>query len=180
MPCGMIAAATAAPPSVSIAAMLHDLRFALRVLLKNRAFTAVVVVTMALGIGVNTAIFTIVNSVLFKGMPFPNPQEIAFVSSNRGGISYPDFSDFREQGRSLKGLGAFNFMPSDLSDGDAAAERVTGAQITANTFLLLGAVPVIGRDFTEADEQPGAAPVVLLSYSLWQSRYAGAADILGR
>ena len=128
--------------------MLHDLRFALRVLLKNRAFTAVVVVTMALGIGANTAIFTIVNSLLFKGMPFPNPSEIAFVSSNRGNISYPDFLDYREQSRSFKGFGAFANMGADLSDGDAAAERVNGARITANTFSLLGAVPLIGRDVT--------------------------------
>src|SRR5688572_19313255 len=132
--------------------MLHDLRFALRVLLKNRAFTAVIVVTMALGIGVNTAIFTIVNSVLFKGMPFPNPGEIAFVSSNRGGISYPDLLDFREAGRTFKGLGAFNNPGADLSDGDAAAERVSGARLTANTFSLLGATPLIGRDFTAEDE----------------------------
>ena len=160
--------------------MLHDVRFGLRVLLKNRAFTAVVVVTMALGIGVNTTIFTIVNAVLFKGMPFPNPGEIAFVSSNRGAISYPDFTDFREQSRSFKGLGAFTNLAADLSDGDAAAERVSGARITANTFSLLGATPLVGRDFTAEDEQRGAAPVALLSYGLWQARYSGAADILGR
>jgi predicted permease len=160
--------------------MLHDLRFGLRVLLKNRAFTAVIVVTMALGIGVNTAIFTIINSVLFKGMPFPNPGEIAFVSSNRGGISYPDFIDFREQSRSFKGFGAFANLGADLSDGDAAAERVTGARITANTFSLLGTTPLIGRDLTPDDERPGAAPAVLLSYGLWQTRYSGDAAILGR
>ena len=160
--------------------MLHDLRFALRVLLKNRAFTAVVVVTMALGIGVNTAIFTIVNAVLFKGMPFPDPQEIAFVSSNRGGISYPDFIDFREQSRSFKGFGAFANLGADLSDGSSAAERVNGARITANTFSLLGTVPLIGRDFTSEDESRGAAPVVLLSYGLWQTRYSADAGILGR
>jgi putative ABC transport system permease protein len=160
--------------------MLHDLRFALRVLLKNRAFTAVVVVTMALGIGVNTAIFTIVNAVLFKGMPFPNPGEIAFVSSNRGGISYPDFIDFREQSKSFKGLGAFIGLPADLSDGNTAADRVSGARLTANTFSLLGAQPLIGRDFTVADEQLGADPVALLSYGLWQSRYQGDRDILGK
>src|SRR6185503_18919050 len=159
--------------------MLHDLRFALRVLLKNRAFTAVVVVTMALGIGVNTAIFTIVNSVLFKGMPFPNPGEIAFVSTDRG-VSYPDFADYREQSRSFKGLGAFNNLGADLSDGDSAAERVAGARITANTFSLLGAVPLIGRDFTPADEELGNPPVALLSYGLWQTRYSGDPDILGR
>jgi hypothetical protein len=112
--------------------MLNDLRFALRVLRKNRAFTAVVVVTMALGIGVNTAIFTIVNSVLFKGMPFPNPGEIAFISTNRG-VSYADFIDYREQSRSYKGLGAFTNMGADLSD-DAAAERVTGAHHREHVF----------------------------------------------
>jgi len=160
--------------------MLNDLRFALRVLWKNRAFTAVIVVTMALGIGVNTAIFTIVNAVVFKGMPFDNPQELAFVSSSQGLISYPDFTDIRERSRSFKGLGAFTFMPADLSDGEAAAERVTGNRITANTCSLLGAAPLIGRDFSPADEQRGAPPVALLSYGLWQARYNGDGNILGK
>ena len=160
--------------------MLHDLRFGLRVLLKSRAFTAVIVVTMALGIGVNTTIFTIVNAVVFKGMPFDKPAEIAFLSSNRGGISYPDFADFREQARSFRGLGAFNNLPADLSDEDTDAERVTGARVTANTFSLLGTQPLLGRDFTPADEQFGAEPVALLSYALWQNRYNGAGDILGK
>jgi putative ABC transport system permease protein len=158
--------------------MLHDLRFGLRVLLKNRAFTAVVVATLALGIGVNTTIFTIVNAVVFKGMPFDNPGEIAFLSSNRGGMSYPDLVDFREQARSFKGLGAFNNLQADLSDGATEAERVTGARITANTFSLLGTQPLLGRDFTQADEQRGAAPVALLSNALWQNRYNGDGDIL--
>jgi predicted permease len=160
--------------------LLHDLRFGLRVLLKSRGFTAVVVLTLALGIGVNTAIFTIVNTVVFKGMPFDNPGEIAFVSSNRGGISYPDFIDFREQSRSFKGLGAFSNLAADLSDADAAAERVSGARVSANTFSLLGTRPLIGRDFTEADEQRGADPVALLSHGLWQARYGGDNSILGR
>jgi len=160
--------------------MLHDFRFGLRVLLKNRAFTAVVVATLALGIGVNTAIFTIVNAVVFKGMPFDNPQEIAFISSNRGGISYPDFIDFRDQARLLKGVGAFTGYGADLSDGDVAAERVGGARITPNTFSLLGTTPLIGRDFARADEQRGAAPVVLLSYGLWTTRYGSDAGIVGK
>jgi len=160
--------------------MLHDFRFGLRVLLKNRAFTAVVVATLALGIGVNTAIFTIVNAVVFKGMPFDNPQEIAFISSNRGAISYPDLIDFRNQARLLKGLGAFGGYGADLSDGDVAAERVGGARITTNTFSLLGTTPLLGRDFTPADEQRGAAPVVLLSYGLWTTRYGSDAGIVGK
>jgi putative ABC transport system permease protein len=159
--------------------MMNDLRFGLRVLLKNRGFTAVVVLTLALGIGVNTAIFTIVNSVVFKGMPYDEPQEIAFVSSNRGGISYPDLVDFRES-TSFRQLGAFTNLPADLSDGDTAAERVTGAAITANTFSLLGTQPLIGRDFSADDEQPGAERVTLLSYGLWQARYGGDNGILGR
>ncbi|HEX7235650.1 MAG TPA: ABC transporter permease [Gammaproteobacteria bacterium] len=160
--------------------MLHDLRFGLRVLLKNRAFTAVVVAILALGIGVNTAIFTIVNAVVFKGMPFDNPQEIAFISSNRGNISYPDFADFRDQARLLKGLGAFGGFGADLSDGDVAAERVGGARITTNTFSLLGTTPLIGRDFTPADGQRGAEPVALLSYGLWTTRYGSDAGIIGK
>src|SRR5262245_11792943 len=160
--------------------MLHDLRFGLRVLLKNRAFTAVVVAILALGIGVNTAIFTIVNAVVFKGMPFPNAQELAFISSNRGGISYPDLIDLRDQARLLKGLGAFTGFGADISDGDAAAERVTGARVTANTFSLLQTTPLIGRDFAPADAERGAAPVVLLSYGLWTTRYGSDAAILGK
>jgi putative ABC transport system permease protein len=160
--------------------MLNDLKFALRVLLKSRGFTAVVVLTMALGIGVNTAIFTIVNAVVFKGLPFENPGEIAFLSSNRGGISYPDLEDIRQQARSFRGLAAFNNLPADLSDGDTNAERVSGARITANSFSLLGTQPLIGRDFTPADEQRGAEPVALLSYALWQNRYGGDGNILGK
>ena len=160
--------------------MLHDFRFGLRVLLKNRAFTAVVVATLALGIGVNTTIFTIVNAVVFKGMPFDNPEELSFISSNRGGISYPDLIDFREQGRLFKGLGAFTGYGADISDGDAAAERVTGARITANTWSLLGTQPLLGRDFSPEDEKRGAEPVVLLSYGLWTTRYGSDAGILGK
>src|SRR5262245_14276947 len=160
--------------------MLHDFRFGLRVLLKNRAFTAVVVATLALGIGVNTTIFTIVNAVVFKGMPFDNPQELAFISSNRGAISSPDLMDCRERGKLFKGLGAFGGLPADLSDGEVAAERVNGARITTNTFSLLGTTPLIGRDLTPADEQRGAAPVVLLSYGLWTTRYGSDAGILGK
>jgi len=159
--------------------VLHDLRFGLRVLRKSRGFTAVIVVTLALGIGVNTVIFSIVNAVVSKGMPYDDPQEIAFVSSNRGGISYPDLVDFRES-RSFRGLGGFTNLPADLSDGDAAAERVPGATVTANTFSLLGSQPLLGRGFAEADEQPGAAKVVLLSHGLWQARYGGDNGIVGR
>jgi putative ABC transport system permease protein len=159
--------------------MMHDLRFGLRVLLKSRGFTAVVVLILALGIGVNTAIFTIVNAVVSKGMPYDDPQEIAFVSSNRGGVSYPDLLDFRES-RSFRGLGAFTNLPADLSDGDAAAERVPGATVTANTFSLLGSQPLLGRSFTDDDERPGADPVVLLSHGLWQARYGGDSGIVGR
>ena len=159
---------------------IHDLRFGLRVLAKSSGFTTVVVVMLALGIGVNTAIFTIVDSVVLKGMPFHDPGEIAYVASNRGGVSYPDFVDFRRQSHSFKGLGAFNSLAVNLSDRDAAAEQVTGAAISANTFSLLGATPLIGRDFAEHDEQPGAPPVALVSYGLWRARYGGDDRVLGR
>jgi hypothetical protein len=163
--------------------MLNDLRFGLRVLWKSRGFTAVIVLTMALGIGVNTAFHD--RQFALRGCPtIPalviGARSTAVFNPNVGGTSYPDFIDIRLQSRSFKGLGAFNNLQADLSDTDAAAERVSGARISANTFSLLGAQPLIGRDFTAEDEQRSAAPVALLSYGLWQTRYAGDGDILGR
>src|SRR5688572_2642683 len=103
-------------------------------LVKSPGFAAAAVITLALGIGVNSTIFTLVNGVFFKGLPFEKPEEIILVSSvnsrnNRGPVSYRDFADFRDQSRSFKGLGAFSNVSADLSDEQSAAERVAGAAI---------------------------------------------------
>jgi predicted permease len=139
----------------------------------------VAILTLALGIGVNSVVFTIVNAALINGLPFHEPQEIVDVSTNRS-MSYPDYLDYQQQNKSFRGIAAYSNLSADLSDNETAAERVNGALISANMFPILGEGPAIGRVFTADDEKPGAAPVVMLSHFLWLSRYGGKSDILGR
>lgn len=158
----------------------QDIRFGLRMMTKNPGFTLVAIFTLALGIGVNSTVFTLVNAVLINGLPFPDSWEIVNIGSNRGLVSYLDYLDFRQQSRSFKGISGFAGLSADLSDRENAAERVSGASITANMFSMLGQKPLLGRDFNPEDEKPGAAPAALVSHYLWQSRYGGKPDILGR
>jgi putative ABC transport system permease protein len=157
----------------------HDVRFGIRMLGKSPGFTVVAILTLALGIGVNSVVFTIVNAALINGLPFRDPQEIVDISTNRS-MSYPDYLDYQEQSRSFRGMAAFSPLAADLSDEVNAAERVNGALISANLFGLLGEKPEIGRDFSPDDEKLGAAPVALVSHFLWQSRYGSKPDVLGR
>jgi putative ABC transport system permease protein len=166
--------------------LLQDFRFGLRLLINSPGFTVVAIMTLALGMGVNSTVFTLVNGVLFKGLPFDAPDEIvAFTSvipsrGSRAPVSYPDFLDFQRQSSAFKGLAATTGLTVDLSDVNSAAERVTGASITANTFSLLGRRPFMGRDFTAEDESVAAERVAMISYGVWQSRYGGDAGIIGR
>jgi predicted permease len=157
----------------------QDVRYGIRMLCKHPGFTLVAILTLAAGIGVNSTVFTIVNAVLLNGLPFHDPQEIINIRTNRG-MSYSDWEDYRRQSRSFIGIGAFGQMAADFSDAESAAERVDGAQISANLFSVLGQKPRIGRDFAPEDEQPGATPVALLSDFIWQSRYGGKPGILGQ
>ena len=154
---------------------------------KNPSFTLVGIITLALGIGANSTVFTLVNAVLIKGLPVKDPQEVVWIHSTdparaalRPPISYPDFVDLRQDSHSFKELGAFSAAPMDLSDLQAAAERVAGASITANTFSLVGYRPAQGRDFTADDAKPGATPVALIRQGLWQTRYGGNPEIIGQ
>jgi len=160
--------------------LFQDVRFGLRMMAKNPGFTLVAALTLALGIGVNSTVFTLVNAALINGLPFPDPHEIMYIRSNRGPVSYLDYLDFREQSRSFKGIAGFATLNADLSDQDYAAERVSGAFVTANTFSVLRQKPLLGRDFISEDEKTGADPVALVSHYLWQSRYNGSAEVLGR
>ena len=159
--------------------LLKDLKFAIRMLGNSPAFSLVIIITLALGIGVNSTVFTIVNAVLIKGLPFLEPQEIMSIRGTRNPTSYPDYLDYRQQSRSFKGIAAFSNMSADLSDQENAAERVNGAVISSNMFSMLGEKPSVGRDFTPEDDKVGATPVALLSHFLWQSRYGGKPSILG-
>jgi len=166
---------------------LQDIRFAFRLLLKSPGFTLVVVAALAAGIGVNTAVFTMVNAVLFRGLPFERPDEIMHLTSNdlpKGrediGASYPDFADWRAQTKSLEGLAAFSPFGANLTDAPAGPDRFAGARLTANVFTAIGQKPMLGRDFLASEAQPGAQPVVILGYTVWKNRYGGDPKILGK
>jgi putative ABC transport system permease protein len=167
--------------------LLQDVRFGFRMLAKDPAFTAVVVITLALCIGANTTVFTLVNAVLFKGLPFERADRVMALSGtniskgrNRMGVSYPDFIDWRTHTRKFQGLAASINPSMTLSDRGGVPENYAGARVSANCFSLIGQRPLIGRDFFPDEDKRTAAPVVILGYSIWKNRYGGDPGILGR
>ena len=167
--------------------LLQDVRFGFRMLAKDPAFTAVVVVTLALCIGANTTVFTLVNAVLFKGLPFERADRVMALSSaniakgrNRMPVSYPDFIDWRKHTRKFQGLAAATYQSMTLNDRGGIPENYIGARLTVNCFSLIGQKPFIGRDFVPGEDQRTAAAVVILGYSIWKNRYGANPSILGR
>src|SRR6266568_542151 len=166
--------------------MLNDLCFAFRQLLKNPGFTAVAVLTLALGIGANTAIFSVVNAVLLKALPYREPDRIVMLWTDNPSFNLgfhelppapPDLLDWRSQAHSFEQIASFRTRLADLSEqGDP--ERVGGVQATANLFSLLGAQPMFGRVFSTDEEQPGRDKVVVISHSLWQRHFGGDTNIV--
>ncbi len=165
---------------------LEDFRYAVRRLWKDRAFTSVVVLALAMGIGTNTTVFTLVNAVLFKGLPFEDPDRILHLNSrnvkesSNFNVSLPDYRDWKEQGKVFNPLAAYEIIGFNLSDGEELPERFSGARMTPNAFSVIRVKPALGRDFEEADAKPGAQLVAILGYSIWQNRYSGKPDILGK
>src|SRR5437762_2434633 len=155
----------------------RDLRFAIRLLIKDRWFTLVAVTALALGIGVNATVFTFVNAVLIRGLPFDEPGRIMAVGSRniaRGvdlGVSYLDLQDWLAAQKSFKGLSAFSGGTMNVSDEGRPPERYGGPYISGNAFKLIGQQPILGRDFLPEDDKQGAPPVVMLGGGIWKSRY---------
>jgi len=165
----------------------HDVRLAARLLLKDRWYTAVAVLALGLGIGVNSTIFTFVNAVLLRGLPYQDSHRIMYLQLTNPGanlrnvwLSYPDYETWRQQARSFEDLAAFRSGTINVNDAERPAERALGAWITANTFGLLGQQPLFGRTFMAGEDAPGAQPVVIIGYGLWQTRYGSDPAILGR
>jgi putative ABC transport system permease protein len=163
--------------------LLQDARFGLRLLRKNPGFTAVAVLTLAVGVGATTAIFTVVNAVLIRPLPFKNPSSLVMVWENSLGLtkspfSAPDFSFLQRSQTSFEAMGAFQKKEFEIS-GNGQPERVMAARVSASVFPMLGIEPILGRTFTAEEDAPGSN-VVLMSYGLWQRRYGGAKDITGR
>jgi predicted permease len=170
---------------------MNDLRFAIRQLFKNPAFTLIAVCTLALGIGANTAIFSVVNALLLKPLPFPNPQQlVAFGMTNTrqkdqenlGSLSYPDFFDFRAHNRTLSSMAVFRTRPSALT-GNEGATSLLGVKASAEFFDVLGVKPMMGRTFAQADEKAGGGPggfKIIISNDFWKKQFGGEANVLGR
>ena len=144
--------------------LLQDVRFAIRMLAKDRGFTLVAVMTLALGIGANNTVFTLVNAVFFRGLPFDKPEQIMGLGTrdSRGrdrGVSYLDFKDWRDSSRAFAGLAVLAAGTMNVSDEGRPPERYLGAYVSANTFGLIGEKPAIGRGFLPEDDRPGAESV---------------------
>jgi putative ABC transport system permease protein len=162
----------------------QDLRYAVRLLMKDRWFTAVAVVALALGIGANAAVFTFVNAVLLRGLPFNEPDRIVALGGTdaRGrpvGVSRLDYLDIKEAVRSYSGLTLILGANVNVADEGRPAEQFSGSYNSANMFQLIGQRPVIGRDFRPEDDLPGADPTVILGNGIWKSRYGSDPAVIG-
>jgi len=165
---------------------MNDLRFAIRQLCRNPGFTTVAVITLALGVGVNTMVFSLVNAVVLRPLPFQDPARLVFINENspprgfdRFGVSYPCYLDWKAQNSVFEDISLYYSTSLNLT-GRAEPERLPGAAVTASLFSLLGVQPVLGRHFTSQEGQPGAAPVALISYGLWQRRFGGDSNLVGQ
>jgi len=157
----------------------QDLRYGARQLRKNPGFTAVAVLTLALGIGANTILFSVVDAVLLRPLPFKEPEKLVVIRGGFNFFSGGDFRDLREQAQTFEAVAATSSGTMNLS-GDGDPVRVNSARVSANLFALLGKAPVLGRAFSTEEEQPGAEPVVAISHGLWQRQFGGDPNILGR
>lgn len=164
---------------------MHDLRGALRQLRRAPGFAAVAVATLGLGIGANTTVFSMVNAVLVRPLPFEEPDRLVAVESThptRPGeglnLSYPDYLDIREAVGSFREVAVWDWQPFNLRGPEEAA-FVGGARVAASFFPTLGVEPILGRAITPEDDRPGAAPVVLLGEELWRSRFAADSGVVG-
>jgi putative ABC transport system permease protein len=170
-----------------IEALVQDLKYGLRMLRKNPGFTFVAVLTLALGIGANTAIFSVVNAVLIRSLPFSEADRLVTIWETHPDIpqvgpAFPDFEDWRAQSQSFQEMEVYSFRRygNALLTGHAEPVQVHGALTSARFFAMLSARPIIGRVFLPEEEKRGADQVVILSRSLWLRHFAGAKDVIGK
>jgi putative ABC transport system permease protein len=165
----------------------QDIRHGLRSLRQHPAFSVIAITTLALGIGANTAIFSILNAALLRSLPFRDPARLVIITETHPrapeiGVSIPDYNDWREKSKSFSGFGAYasaaTFTPALTGRGDPV--QITGAIVTHDLFPVLGIAPSFGRNFTAEEDQDGKGPVVILSGELWKSRFGADPGILGR
>jgi putative ABC transport system permease protein len=164
--------------------LLQDLRFGARMLFKQPGFTLIAVLTLALGIGANTAIFSVVNALLLRPLPYTESERLVLLSEKsrageRDSVSYPNYADWRARAQSFEGMAIGWSQNFTLTDGNGAA-RVPAYTLNWNFFPLLGVQPQLGRMFTEADDRYGAARTVIISHGFWQRRFGGELNVIGQ
>ena len=167
-----------------IAGIWQDLRYGARSLLKNPGFSLVVVITLALGIGANTALFSVVNGVLLNPLPFPQPDQLVTLDQSKpnfetGAIPYPNFRDLQKENRTFSAMAISRGFGFSLI-GAGEAERVSARLISADFFSVLDVKPALGRTFAPGEDEPGAGPVAMISADLWQRKFGAAQDVLGK
>src|SRR5215831_21227310 len=162
--------------------LLQDVRYALRMLAKAPGFTVVAVLTLALGIGANTAVFSVVNALILRPLLVERPGELVFLANARYGPSqsFPNYRELRDRNQSFAGLTGYRMAPMEL-ETDRGAERIWGYLATGNYFDVLGVKPALGHFFDQSnDVNPGASPYAVLSYGAWQARFGGDPAIVGK
>src|SRR5919106_3130869 len=162
----------------------NDLKYALRILIKNKGMSVAAILTLALGIGLNTTIFSLVNAILLRPLPYPNSESIMSVVTSwphkdRGGFSPANFLDVREQSKSFQAISAFGIWGYDVS-GTSEPESLTACRSTHGFFEVLGVTPLLGRTFLPEEEVQGKHQVAILANSLWKRRFAEDRNIIGK
>ena len=163
-------------------ALAQEIRLGLRTLLRNPSFSIIAILALALGIGVNSAIFSVVNGVLLKPLAYKEPGQLVRVWEKWGGfdqgsISYPNFKDWRERNQSFEMMAAYRWTGFNLTGGDQP-ERLSGRQISSELLEVLGVAPSVGRNFRPDEDREGANPVAIISDSLWKRRFGGDRSVL--
>jgi putative ABC transport system permease protein len=169
----------------SLESLFQDIRFGLRLLWRSPGFTAVAIITLALGIGANTAIFSVINAVLLRPLPFPQPERLVMVFNtlagvtNQNGISYPNFRDLQASNPAFEQMGAYQ-QDSVTITGVGEARAVPAAVVTSSVFGVLKTEPMAGRIWTPEEDLPASAPVVVLGENLWRQQFGGDTSLIGR
>ena len=164
--------------------LLQDVKYAVRLILKSPGYSVVAILMLALGIGANTAIFSVVHAVLLKSLPYPDPGRLTILNeytATKGdeSVSWMDYLDWRQQNRSFTDLAAYNYNDFNFT-GWGSPEVVHGARVTSGFFALTGATALLGRPFTAAEDAPGANRTVVLTYNFWRTRFGADASVLGK
>src|SRR5262245_48891156 len=166
--------------------MLNDLRYAARVLRKSPLVTLAIILTVALAIGANTAIFSFVYAVILKPLPFEQPNRLVWIAERNDRLKLPQFAasvlnylSWKERSRTFSQMGALGFTSFNLT-GQGEPEQFTGGTLTPSLLPLLGIKPVLGRSFSESEDRPGAAKVAMISEGLWKRRFGSDPAIVGR